>query len=292
LEAILKFITFEYENEVRPGVLWNDFVIDISEVAPDILTLIEQGAAGISAVESLLQRVRGGISLDDVRLLAPIPVPRRNIMCLGLNYLEHAEESYTAQGKNVSLTEVPLVFTKATTAVIGPYDPIPLDPAASDQIDWEVELGVVIGSTGKNISEAEAMDYVFGYTIINDVSARDLQRAGKQFFKGKSLDGSCPMGPWIVTTAELPDPHVLRVTSRVNGETKQDSNTDKMIFNIPTTIAYLSRGMTLLPGDIISTGTPSGVGFARTPPEFLQPGDIVECEVEQIGVIRNEVING
>jgi 2-keto-4-pentenoate hydratase/2-oxohepta-3-ene-1,7-dioic acid hydratase in catechol pathway len=151
---------------------------------------------------------------------------------------------------------------------------------------------VVIGSTGKNISEAEAMDYVFGYTIINDVSARDLQRAGKQFFKGKSLDGSCPMGPWIVTTAELPDPHVLRVTSRVNGETKQDSNTDKMIFNIPTTIAYLSRGMTLLPGDIISTGTPSGVGFARTPPEFLQPGDIVECEVEQIGVIRNEVING
>jgi 2-keto-4-pentenoate hydratase/2-oxohepta-3-ene-1,7-dioic acid hydratase in catechol pathway len=292
LEAILKFITFEYENEVRPGVLWNDFVIDISEVAPDILTLIEQGAAGISAVESLLQRVRGGISLDDVRLLAPIPVPRRNIMCLGLNYLEHAEESYTAQGKNVSLKEVPLVFTKATTAVIGPYDPIPLDPAASDQIDWEVELGVVIGSTGKNISEAEAMDYVFGYTIINDVSARDLQRAGKQFFKGKSLDGSCPMGPWIVTTAELPDPHVLRVTSRVNGETKQDSNTDKMIFNIPTTIAYLSRGMTLLPGDIISTGTPSGVGFARTPPEFLQPGDIVECEVEQIGVIRNEVING
>jgi 2-keto-4-pentenoate hydratase/2-oxohepta-3-ene-1,7-dioic acid hydratase in catechol pathway len=292
LEAILKFITFEYENEVRPGVLWNDFVIDISEVAPDILTLIEQGAAGISAVESLLQRVRGGISLDDGRLLAPIPVPRRNIMCLGLNYLEHAEESYTAQGKNVSLTEVPLVFTKATTAVIGPYDPIPFDAAASDQIDWEVELGVVIGSTGKNISEAEAMDYVFGYTIINDVSARDLQRAGKQFFKGKSLDGSCPMGPWIVTTAELPDPHVLRVTSRVNGETKQDSNTDKMIFNIPTTIAYLSRGMTLLPGDIISTGTPSGVGFARTPPEFLQPGDIVECEVEQIGVIRNEVING
>lgn len=288
----MKFITFEYENEVRPGVLWNDFVIDISEVAPDILTLIEQGAAGISAVESLLQRVRGGISLDDVRLLAPIPVPRRNIMCLGLNYLEHAEESYTAQGKNVSLTEVPLVFTKATTAVIGPYDPIPFDAAASDQIDWEVELGVVIGSTGKNISEAEAMDYVFGYTIINDVSARDLQRAGKQFFKGKSLDGSCPMGPWIVTTAELPDPHVLRVTSRVNGETKQDSNTDKMIFNIPTTIAYLSRGMTLLPGDIISTGTPSGVGFARTPPEFLQPGDIVECEVEQIGVIRNEVING
>jgi 2-keto-4-pentenoate hydratase/2-oxohepta-3-ene-1,7-dioic acid hydratase in catechol pathway len=151
---------------------------------------------------------------------------------------------------------------------------------------------VVIGRSGKNISEAEAMNYVFGYTVINDVSARDLQRQGKQYFKGKSLDGTCPMGPWIVTKDELPEPHTLRVTSRVNGETKQDSNTSKMIFNIPATIAYLSRGMTLLPGDIISTGTPSGVGFARTPPEFLQPGDVVECEVEQVGLIRNEVVVG
>jgi 2-keto-4-pentenoate hydratase/2-oxohepta-3-ene-1,7-dioic acid hydratase in catechol pathway len=173
--------------------------------------------------------------------------------------------------------------------VTGPYGSIPFDAAVSDQLDWEAELAVVIGRSGKNIPESEAMDYVFGYTVANDVSARDLQRQGKQFFKGKSLDGTCPMGPWIVTTAELTDPHNLRITSRVNGETKQDSNTDKMIFNIPATIAYLSRGMTLLPGDIISTGTPSGVGFARTPPEFLQPGDVVECEIEQIGTIRNGV---
>jgi 2-keto-4-pentenoate hydratase/2-oxohepta-3-ene-1,7-dioic acid hydratase in catechol pathway len=210
-------------------------------------------------------------------------------MCLGLNYTEHAAESYTAQGKEVTLPEIPIVFTKATTSVTGPYDPIPFDAAVSDKLDWEAELAVVIGRQGKNIPEAAAMDYVFGYTVLNDVSARDLQRQGKQFFKGKSLDGSCPMGPWIVTAEELPDPHVLRITSRVNGDAKQDSNTDKMIFNIPAIIAYLSRGMTLQPGDIIATGTPSGVGFARTPPEFLQPGDVVECEIEQIGTIRNEV---
>jgi 2-keto-4-pentenoate hydratase/2-oxohepta-3-ene-1,7-dioic acid hydratase in catechol pathway len=264
-------------------------VTDISEIAPDILSLIELGTAGLTAVQGLLERVRGGTPLADVQLLAPIPTPLRNIMCLGLNYSEHAAESYTAQGKEVTLPEVPLVFTKATTAVTGPYDSVSFDAAVSDKMDWEVELGVVIGRRGKNISEAEALDYVFGYTVINDISARDLQRQGKQFFKGKSLDDSCPMGPWIVTADSLPDPHVLRITSRVNGQTKQDSSTDRMIFNIPTTIAYLSRGMTLLPGDIISTGTPSGVGFARTPPEYLQPGDVVECEVEQIGTIRNEI---
>ncbi|MFZ0543921.1 MAG: fumarylacetoacetate hydrolase family protein [Candidatus Promineifilaceae bacterium] len=286
----MKFITYEYENEIQPGVVWNDRVMGISGIAPDIQSLIEQGADGMSAVTSLLQRVRGGILLENVRLLAPIPTPRRNIMCLGLNYAEHAAESYTAQGREVSLPEVPIVFTKATTSVTGPYDPIPFDPAASDKLDWETELAVVIGRSGKNISEADALDYVFGYTVLNDVSARDLQRQGKQYFKGKSLDGSCPMGPWIVTPDELSDPQKLRITSRVNGKTKQDSNTEMMIFKIPAIIAYLSRGMTLLPGDIISTGTPSGVGFARTPPEYLQPGDVVECEVEQIGAIRNEVI--
>jgi 2-keto-4-pentenoate hydratase/2-oxohepta-3-ene-1,7-dioic acid hydratase in catechol pathway len=153
-----------------------------------------------------------------------------------------------------------------------------------------VDLALIIGRAGKNIPQEEAMAYVVGYTVLNDVSARDLQRQGKQFFKGKSLDGSCPMGPWIVTAEALPDPHELRISSRVNGETKQDDSTAKMIFDLPAIIAYLSRGMTLLPGDIISTGTPSGVGFARTPPEFLKPGDVVECEVEQIGLIRNKVV--
>ncbi len=285
----MKFVTYQHGNVVHPGVVWEDKVTDISGIAPDVLSLIDQGEAGLTAVRSRLQRVQDGIALDDVRLLAPIPVPRRNIMCLGLNYTEHAAESYTAQGKEVKLPEVPIIFTKATTSVTGPYDPIPFDAAVSDKLDWEVELGVVIGRSGKNIPEADAMDYIFGYTVINDISARDLQRQGKQYFKGKSLDGSCPMGPWIVTADSLSDPHVLQITSRVNGDIKQDSNTDKMIFNIPATISYLSKGMTLQPGDIISTGTPSGVGFARTPPEFLQPGDVVECEVEQIGTIRNEV---
>lgn len=288
----MKLITFEYEHTIRPGVGWGDFIIDISDIAPDLLSLIDQGSAGKTAVETRLQHVRSGLILEDVRLLAPIPTPRRNVMCLGLNYLEHAEEHYSDSGRELQIPEVPIIFTKATTSVTGPYDPIPLDPAVSDKLDWEAELGVIIGRSGKNISEDEAMDYLFGYTVINDVSARDLQRQGKQYFKGKSLDGTCPMGPWIVTINEIANPHTLKISSRVNGITKQDSNTDKMIFNIPATISYLSQGMTLLPGDIISTGTPSGVGFARTPPEYLQPGDVVECEVEQVGLIRNEVKNG
>jgi 2-keto-4-pentenoate hydratase/2-oxohepta-3-ene-1,7-dioic acid hydratase in catechol pathway len=290
MEALLKFVTYVYENTTRPGVIWEDRLVDLSAVAPDILSLIGQGKVGLAAVEQHLQKESGGPLLEDVRLLAPIPQPRRNLMCLGLNYSEHAEESYTAQGKVVALPEIPVVFTKATTTVIGPYDSIPFDPAVSEMIDWEVELALIIGRAGKNIPQEEAMAYVFGYTVLNDVSARDLQRQGKQFFKGKSLDGSCPMGPWIVTAEALPDPHDLRISSRVNGETKQDDSTAKMIFDLPAIIAYLSRGMTLLPGDIISTGTPSGVGFARTPPEFLKPGDVVECEVEQIGLIRNKVV--
>jgi 2-keto-4-pentenoate hydratase/2-oxohepta-3-ene-1,7-dioic acid hydratase in catechol pathway len=291
LEGNLKVITFEHDGRIHPGVVREDYAIDISNIVPDILSLIDEGQAGMMTLEAYLQQVKGDILLEDVRLLAPIPVPRRNIMCLGLNYLEHAEEHYSDSGRELQIPKVPIIFTKATTSVTGPYDPVPLDPAVTSKLDWEVELGVVIGRSGKNITEEEAMDYIFGYTVINDISARDLQRQGKQYFKGKSLDGSCPMGPWLVTSAHLPDPHTLQITSRVNGETKQNSNTDKMIFNIPAIIAYLSRGMTLLPGDIISTGTPSGVGFARTPPEFLQPGDIVECEVEQIGLLRNQIIN-
>jgi 2-keto-4-pentenoate hydratase/2-oxohepta-3-ene-1,7-dioic acid hydratase in catechol pathway len=162
----------------------------------------------------------------------------------------------------------------------------------SSQIDYEVELAIVIGKKGQNISRQDAMDYIFGYTVLNDISARDLQKQSKQFFKGKSLDGSCPMGPWLVTADAITDPNNLTITSRVNGVTKQNSSTRHMIFDIPAIIEYLSLGMTLLPGDIIATGTPSGVGFARTPPEYLQPGDVVECEIEQIGLIRNQIKAG
>ncbi len=187
------------------------------------------------------------------------------------------------------MPEDPIFFTKATTTVNGPYDPILIDPKVSERIDWEVELGVIIGRTGKNIPAAQALEYIYGYTVINDVSARDLQARHKQWFKGKSLDGSCPSGPWIVTADEIADPHALGLRLRVNGVVKQESNTSQLIYNLPVIIETLSAGLTLEPGDIIATGTPAGVGFARNPPEFLKPGDVVEAEVDSIGLLRNPV---
>jgi 2-keto-4-pentenoate hydratase/2-oxohepta-3-ene-1,7-dioic acid hydratase in catechol pathway len=180
-------------------------------------------------------------------------------------------------------------FSKAPTAVNGPFDVVPFDASISTSLDWEVELGVIIGKGGKNISEADAMSHIFGYTVVNDVTWRDLQRRhGGQWHKGKSLDGTCPMGPCIVTADSI-DPTNLRVTCRVSGVVKQDSSTRYLYFKIPRLIQELSLGMTLEPGDILSTGTPEGVGFARTPPEFLKPGDLLETEIEGIGVMRNPI---
>jgi len=258
--------------------------------ASSLLSLVEGGRAGLNAVRDLLSAVRAG-TLDHgaVRMLAPIPRPRKNVMCVGWNYLEHFQEGERIRQSGQELPSHPVFFTKAPTTVNGPYDQVPFDPRVSDKMDWEVELGVIIGKTGKNIAEDLAFDHVFGYTVVNDISARDLQRAhGGQWFKGKSLDGSCPMGPWIAT-ADFLDPNDLRLTCRVNGEIKQDSSTRFMYFRISRLIAELSRGMTLEPGDIISTGTPSGVGFARNPPEYLRAGDVVETEIEGIGCLRNEL---
>lgn len=269
------------------GLVEQEKIIDLSTIVPSMQALFALSIDGLAVVQQHAQG-QAGIPLDALQLHAPL-LPQRNVMCLGLNYAEHARESLGAAGKELSLPQQPIVFTKATTAVIGPTDPIPFDAAVSSKIDWEVELAVIIGKAGKNILAEQATDHVFGYTVLNDITARDLQRAGKQFFKGKSLDGSCPMGPWIVTAEELPDPHNLDIHCLVNGVEKQASNTRHMIFDIPSTIAYLSRGMTLLPGDIIATGTPDGVGFARTPPEFLQPGDVVTSVVEGIGKIENVV---
>jgi 2-keto-4-pentenoate hydratase/2-oxohepta-3-ene-1,7-dioic acid hydratase in catechol pathway len=284
----MKLLTYKSEIGPRLGVLrTNDAVTPVPQI--DMLGLIEAGA-------SALKRARTGTGimfpLATLNVLAPIPEPRRNILCIGMNYRKHAAESLRAKGKQpVVMPEVPVFFTKATTAVTGPYADIPYDASISTQIDWEVELAVVIGKRGKNIARAEAMDYVFGYTILNDVSARDIQNShGGQFFKGKSLDGACPMGPFIVTKDEIPDPHALKLQCRVNGSVKQDWHTGDMIFDIPATIEWLSRGMTLLPGDVIATGTPHGVGFARTPPEFLKPGDVVECEIGGIGMLRNTIV--
>jgi 2-keto-4-pentenoate hydratase/2-oxohepta-3-ene-1,7-dioic acid hydratase in catechol pathway len=233
------------------------------------------------------------LALTDALLVSPIPRPPKHVLCLGRNYAEHAAESTRAFGEAAPPVEkpaYPAIFTKAPTAITGPYADIPYDSDVSTQIDWEGELAIVIGKGGKNISREDAMQHVFGYTVLNDISARDIQkRHGGQFFKGKSLDGSCPVGPWIVTADEIPDPHNLQLTTRVNGIVKQNASTGTMLFNIPEIIEQLSLGMTLEPGDIIATGTPAGVGHARTPPEFLRPGDLVEVDIEKIGTIRNHI---
>jgi 2-keto-4-pentenoate hydratase/2-oxohepta-3-ene-1,7-dioic acid hydratase in catechol pathway len=282
----MRFVTYLSDGGQRLGVVQGDSVLALPGL--DMLGIIEAGPAGFDPVWTA-----GGqaLKLSDLTLLAPIPTPRRNILCVGLNYLGHGRESAEARGAAFVPPDRPLFFTKATLTVNAPYGDIPFDDNVSVQIDWEAELAFVIGRTGKNVSSDEAMDYVFGYTVVNDVSARDIQNGhGGQFFKGKSLDGSCPMGPWIVTRDEVPDPHVLPIRCRVNGVTKQNSNTAEFIFKIPHLIEWLSRGMTLLPGDVVATGTPAGVGFARTPPEFLKPGDVVECEVDGVGIIRNRVV--
>lgn len=285
----MKLLTFFQNHRVAIGALRDGAIVDLASVAPDMITLIAMGPFGLSRAKALVDEAKETIPLADVKLMAPIRTPKRNIMCLGRNYLEHARESYEARGEKVIVPDYPVIFTKATTTINGPYDDIPYDAAVSESIDFEVELGVIVGPGGKNISLENAMNHVFGYVVLNDVTARDMQDQHKQFFKGKSLDGSCPIGPWIVTADEIPDPHNLRLTCRVNDELMQDSNTGEMLFNIPAIIQTLSRGMTLMPGDIVATGTPAGVGFARTPPVYLRPGDVVECEVEGIGSIRNKI---
>ena len=294
----MRFVSFAADDGSHYGILKDDRVLDLNlagggDFPSDMLGLIDLGASGIERAQQLADESPDSAwqPLDPAKLLAPIPVPRRNVFCLGMNYAAHAAEGALARGVEPSLPAVPVFFTKTTTAVTGPYSDVPFDAAVSDQIDWEVEMAVIIGGRGKNISPESAMDYVFGYTVVNDLSARDLQFSHNQFFKGKSLDGGCPMGPCIVTADEISDPHALNVRCTVNGVLKQESNTSDLIFDIPATIDWLSRGLTIQPGDVISTGTPSGVGFARTPPEFLFPGDVVECEVEDIGIIRNRMVD-
>jgi len=280
----------------RPGLVTSaNRVIDIpaalgaGESTATMLGIIRAGAPMLEKLRALEKSSAASAALADVKLHAPIPRPVKNVFCVGWNYLEHFEEGAKKLQEKRELPQHPVFFSKAATAVNGPFDNVPFDAAVSTSLDWEVELGLVIGPGGKNIPEPDAMRHIWGYTVVNDVSWRDLQRRhGGQWHKGKSLDGTCPMGPWIVTAGEL-DPDNLRVTCRVNGVTKQDSNTKFLYFKLPRLIAELSAGMTLEAGDIISTGTPEGVGFARTPPEFMKPGDLLETEIEGIGVLRNPI---
>ena len=285
----MKLVTFEQAGRIGIGLLRDDQIIDLTALAPDMIGLIELGEQGAARARAMAGAAVTFIPLTDVKLLAPIHEPRRNVMCVGKNYAEHTRESYEARGENVEAIDYPVIFTKTTTCINGPYDDIPYDATVSEKIDYEAELAVIIGRRVKNATREEAQAAVFGYTVLNDVTARDLQTLHKQFFKGKSLDGSCPIGPWIVTADEIADPYALRITCRVNGELRQDSTAETMTFDIPTIIGHLSRGMTLLPGDIIATGTPSGVGFAMKPPVFLRPGDVVECAIEGIGAICNRI---
>lgn len=282
----MRFITYAAAGGRQLGRVEGDTVTPIPGLSmTDLITL------GPSGLERARANAAPPIPLAGLRLLAPIGEPRRNILCLGMNYAEHAAESLRAKNLPVVMPTVPVIFTKATTAVTGPASDLHLDFGLTTQYDWEVELAVVIGKRAKNVMRDQALDHVFGYTIINDVSARDIQNAhGGQFFRGKSLDDTCPMGPWIVTADEIADPHALTLRCKVNGVLKQESTTADFIFDIPAMIEWLSKGMTLLPGDIISTGTPSGVGFARTPPEYLKPGDVVTCEIDGIGRIENTLV--
>ncbi len=283
----MRFVTYASAGGPQLGRLDGQAVTPIPGLS--LTELIGLGPVGLARAADASE---SALPLGDLRLLAPIGEPRRNILCLGMNYAEHAAESLRAKGQPVVMPKVPVIFTKATTAVTGPYDDLHLDYGLTTEYDWEVELGFVIGKRGKNIPRAEALDYVFGYTVINDVSARDVQTAhGGQFFRGKSFDETCPMGPWVVTADEIADPHALTLRCMVNGVVKQESTTADFIFDIPAMIEWLSKGMTLLPGDVISTGTPSGVGFARTPAEFLKPGDVVVCEVEGVGKIENRIVS-
>ena len=279
----MRLAAFTDAGNVRYGVVEGDEIRAI----PDAATLSE--AARLAAGRAI--EPGSGVSLADASLVAPVLPLTRNLFCVGWNYVDHFAEGAAVRGDGAQeIPDRPTFFTKATRTLIGPFDTIELHAAVTPSLDWEVELAVVIGRRGRDISEGEALDHVLGFTVANDVSARNVQREhGGQWFRGKSLDGTCPIGPWIVTADELGALDQRAITCRVNGETVQSATLGDLHFGVPRIIAELSRGLTLEAGDVILTGTPSGVGFARTPPRFLAAGDVVESEIEGIGTLRNEV---
>lgn len=307
----MRYATFATPEDPQPrlGVVDDAHMIDVgASLAPawpavprTLLGLILAGPdawARVAPGLGLDGRASGGsrcaaacvaIPLGEIRWHAPIPRPRRNVICLGLNYAAHVREGAAALGRTAQFPAHPIFFSKMLTAVTGPYDDIAVDTTVTRQVDWEVELGVVIGAGGRNITRADAMRHVFGYTIVNDLSARDLQFRSREWLAGKSLDGFCPTGPVVVTADEFGDPRHTRLRLCVNGVEKQRGTTRDMIFPVDVILEALSLGMALEPGDLIATGTPDGVGFSRTPPEFLVAGDVVEAEVDGIGVLRNRI---
>lgn len=278
----MKLVTYLLEETESVGILEGETVRPLPY--KDMQALIESGAS----VETLDAQAQGAVPLSGLRLLAPIPRPRQDVICLGINYYDHAAEAARYDGKAFQ-RQVPIYFSKRVTEAVAPGGVIQSHPGLVERLDYEAELAVILGKTARNIRAEEAGDYIFGYTILNDVSARRLQTEHKQWYFGKGLDGFTPMGPCILTAGAVPFPPALAISAQVNGEERQRSSTDCLITGIPEILAELSSGMTLLPGTIIATGTPSGVGMGFDPPKFLKSGDRVTCTIEDIGTLENVV---
>lgn len=294
----MKLLTFAKENKEQLGVLNEQTgdILNVTKLALEghpslpatMLEVIEKGDSFITDLKKLLENEDFTAyyeNADSIEWLSPITKPQKNIMCVGKNYRDHAIE----MGSEADIPKDVIVFTKAPTTVTGHLSEVESHSEITNQLDYEGELALIIGKKGKNISKEEALDYVFGYTIINDVTARDIQNRHKQYFIGKSLDGTCPMGPWIVHHSVIQNPNQLNIMTKVNDEVRQDSNTKHFIFPIEEIISVLSKGMTLEPGDIIATGTPAGVGNGFKPPKFLVSGDKIDITVEGIGTLTNMV---
>ena len=289
----MRIATYRFQGRRAVGRLSDDGrTIAPLDLGPEAqrrgaLALVERAAAGGTPAPA-----GPPVSLAQVSLDAPIPEPRRNIFCVGKNYHEHAHEfarsGFDSSAAAGAVPEAPIIFSKVPDCVTGPGTPILIDPEASEAVDYEAELAVVIGRGGRGIPRAKALDHVWAYTIVNDVTARDLQGRHKQWLIGKSQDSFCPMGPWLATADEV-DLADTALRCWVNGELRQDANTRDLIFDVPTLIETLSRGLTLMPGDIIATGTPAGVGIGYNPPRYLKPGDVVRIEIAGIGVLENPV---
>lgn len=302
----MKLVTYRatVEDGARLGVIVDDLIIDAQalgtahgEDLPDtMLGLIDAGGPGLAALRALLEAVgdtppiHTSVPLSNAILCAPIPRPRKNIWGVGLNYTEHVAESARALDTSAELPQKPVLFSKPPTAVIGQGEPIRHNSKMTQQLDWEVELAVIMGSGGKNIAKEDAMRHVFGYSVMIDVSARDNRRAGQWIFS-KGQDTFAPFGPCIVTADELPDPHNLDLWLSKNGEEKQRSNTKFMLFDIPSLIADISTGMTMEGGDVIATGTPAGVGAGMDPQEWMWPGDTIVACVEGIGTLHHPIVD-
>lgn len=284
----MKLATFVYNGVEKPGVVAGDRIIPLK--ADSLLSIIRSGSEALAQARSALDAAGpdNGYALKDVDLRAPIPKPARNVFCVGRNYKLHIEEGARARGVEPDYPKVPEFFTKATNTVCGPADEVRLPPITG-KLDYEVELAFIVAKPGRDIKADQAGDFILGYMVLNDVTARDLQREHGQWFKGKSLDTTCPIGPWIVTADEFDINADHRIWLKVNGEIRQDSLTTDMVFNCASILESLSAGLTLEPGDIVTTGTPSGVGLGLDPQIWLQDGDVLEAGIDGIGSIKNTI---